>query len=95
MSTTNAARLRQRAERLEIPDKPISTSAVQSVEAACHKYLQKRGMIYKLTSSYSGKRVKKEARDNKTKEATERCAESGTFPTRSDSDGQALSMIIR
>ena len=95
MSTTNAARLRQRAEKLEIPDKPISTSAVQSVEAACHKFLQKRGMIYKLTSSYSGKRVKKEARGNRTKEAAERCAESGTFPTRSDSDGQAVSIIVR
>jgi hypothetical protein len=95
MSTTNAARLLQRAQRLEIPDKPISTSAAQSVDAACHKFLQKRGMIYKLTSSYSGKRVKKEARDNRTKEAAERCAESGTFPARSDSDGQAVSMTIR
>jgi hypothetical protein len=61
MSTTNGARLLQRAQRLEIPDKPISTSAAQSVDAACHKFLQKRGMIYKLTSSYSGRPVKNKA----------------------------------
>jgi hypothetical protein len=52
-------------------------------------------MIYKLTSSFSGRPVKKGARGNKTKEAAERCAESGTFPTRSDSDGQVVSMIVR
>ena len=92
---TNAMWVRQKAERLEIPDRPISTSAVQSVEAACHKFLQKRGMIYKLTSSYSGKRVKKEARDDNTKEAVERCAGSGTFPTRSDNDGHSASIIVR
>jgi|GraSoi2013_100cm_1033763.scaffolds.fasta_scaffold157800_2 hypothetical protein len=95
MSTTNAERLRQRAERLEIPNKPISTSAVQSVEAACHKFLQKRGMIYKLTSSYSGKRVKKEARTNKAKEVADCGGELGTLPTQSDSDEQAASMTIR
>jgi hypothetical protein len=39
--------------------------------------------------------VEEEARDDNTKEAAERCAESGTFPTRSDSDGQAVSMIVR
>jgi hypothetical protein len=81
MSTTNVARLLQRAQRLEIPDKPISTSAAQSVDAACHKFLQKRGMIYKLTSSYSGRPVKKKAGGNKTKEA--------------DGDGPAVSMTIR
>ena len=59
MSTSNAARLRQRAQRLEIPDTPLSTVAIQSVGAACHKYLQERGLIQKWTSSYSGKRVKK------------------------------------
>lgn len=95
MSTTNAVRLRQRAQRLEIPDAPLSTVAIQSVEAACHKYLQERGMIYKLTSSYSGRRVKKEARDDNTKEEAERCAESGSFPPQSDSDEQAVSMTIR
>jgi hypothetical protein len=95
MSTTNAARLRQRTQRLEIPDKPISTSAVQSVEAACHKFLQKGGMIYKLTSSYSGKRVKKEANGNQTTEVAGRSAESSTLPTQSDSNGQAASMTFR
>ena len=39
--------------------------------------------------------VKKEARGNKTEEAAERCAETGTFPTRSDIDGQVASMIVR
>jgi hypothetical protein len=32
---------------------------------------------------------------DQTKESGECCAESGTFPTRFDSDGQAVSMIIR
>jgi hypothetical protein len=93
--STNAAPLGQRTQRLEIPDKPISKSAIQSVGAACHQFLQKRGMICKLKSSYSGKPVKKEATGDWTKEAAERCAESGTFPTRSDSDGDAVSMIFR
>jgi hypothetical protein len=93
--STNAAQLRQRTQRLEIPDKPISKSAVQSVGAACHQFLQKRGMICKLMSSYSGKPVKKEATGDRTKEVAERGAESGTFPTRSDSDGYSVSMIFR
>jgi hypothetical protein len=80
MSTTNGARLRQSAQRLEVPDAPLSMVAIQSVAAACHKYLQERGMIYKLTSSYSGRPVKKGARGNKTKEAAERCAEVRHFP---------------
>jgi hypothetical protein len=54
-----------------------------------------REMIYKLTSSYSGRPAKKEARGNKTKQAAECCPESGTFPTRSDSDGQTVSIIVR
>jgi hypothetical protein len=95
MNTTNGARLRQSAQRLEIPDAPLSMVAIQSVVAACHKYLIGRGIIYKLTSSFSGRQVKKGAGGNKTKEATERCAEPGTFPTRSDSDGQVVSMIVR
>jgi len=93
--STNVARLRPSAQRLEIPDAHLSKVAIQSVEAACHKFLQARGMIYKLTSNYSVRPVKKEARGNKTKQAAERRAESGTFPTRSDSDGQTVSMIVR
>jgi hypothetical protein len=95
MNTTNGARLRQSAQRLEVPDAPLSKVAIQSVVAACHKYLQEHGIMPKLTSSFSGRQVKKGAKGNKTKEATERCAESGTFPTRSDSDGQVVSMIVR
>jgi hypothetical protein len=96
MSTTNATRLRQKAQRLELPDKPVSTTVLQSVYAACNKYLEKRGMMYKWTSSYSGKRVKKEpGGDFDNREAADRCAQTGTFPTRSDSDGQSVSMIVR
>jgi hypothetical protein len=94
VSTTNAARLRQRAERLETPDKPISTSAAQSVEAACHKFLEERRMIYKLTS-YGTRLVSKEANGNEMRKVAGRSAESGTLPTQSDSDGQAVSMTIR
>jgi hypothetical protein len=32
---------------------------------------------------------------DQTKEAMERCAESGIFPTRFDSDGQVVSLTIR
>jgi len=92
---TNAMWVRQKAERLELPDKPVSTTVLQSVDAACNKYLEKRGMMYKWTSSYSGKRVKKETGgDFNKREAADRCAETGTFPTRSG-DGQSLSMIVR
>jgi hypothetical protein len=45
MSTTNAMRLRQKAQRLELPDKPVSTTVLQSVDAACNKYPEKRGMM--------------------------------------------------
>jgi hypothetical protein len=96
MSTINAMRLRQKAQRLELPDKPVSTTVLQSVDAACNKYPEKRGMMYKWTSSYSGKRVKKELGAILTRgEAADRCAETGTLPTRSDSDGQSVSMIVR
>ena len=82
MNTTNGARLRQSAQRLEIPDAPLSMVATQSVEAACHKYLPERDDIQ------VDEQLFRKARGNKTKEAAERCAESGTFPTRSHSDGQ-------
>jgi hypothetical protein len=94
VSTTNGARLRQRAERLETPDKPVSTSTAQSVEAACHKFLEERGMIYNWTSCGT-RLVRKEANGNLTTEVAGRGAESGTLPTQSDSDGQAVSMTIR
>jgi len=38
--STDAARLRQKTQRLEIPDKPVSTSTVVSVEAACASFLR-------------------------------------------------------
>jgi hypothetical protein len=46
----------------------------------------------KLTSSYFGKRVKKECRANKAKEVADCGAESGTLPTQSDSNEQAASI---
>ena len=96
MNTTNGALLRQSAQRLELPDKPVSTTVLQSVDAACNKYLEKRGMMYKWTSSYFGKRVKKEpGGDFNKREAADRCAETGTFPPGSGSDGQSVSMIVR
>ena len=36
--------------------------------------------------------VSTDGEGDQTKEAGERCAESGTFPTRFDSDGQVVSM---
>jgi len=51
-------RKRQKAQRLEIPDKPISTSTLESVEAACRKFFAGRGMKFKWTG-YGTKQVKK------------------------------------
>ena len=56
MSETNAMRKRLRAQRLEIPDKSLSVSALDSVEVACRKFLEKRGI-----SSNSFWRVKKKS----------------------------------
>jgi hypothetical protein len=58
MSTTDAVRLRQKAQRLEIPDTPVSTSTVESVEAACRKFFAERGMIIRWTG-FGTKQVKK------------------------------------
>jgi hypothetical protein len=58
MSSTDAARMRQKTQRLEIPDKPVSTSTVESVEAACRKFFAERGMIIRWTG-YGTKQVKK------------------------------------
>jgi hypothetical protein len=58
MSSTDAMRLRQKTQRLEIPDKLISTSTVESVEAACRKFLAGRGMKFRWMG-YGTKQVKK------------------------------------
>jgi hypothetical protein len=58
MSSTDAGRIRRKTQKLEIPDKPISPSIVESVEAACRKFLAGRGMIFKWTG-YGTKQVKK------------------------------------
>jgi hypothetical protein len=56
--STDAMRMRQKTQRLEIPDKPVSTSTLESVEAACHKFFAERGMIFRWTS-YGTMQVKK------------------------------------
>ena len=95
MSTTNTARLRQRAQRLEIPDEPISTVAIQSVQAACHQFLKNRGMLYNWTSR-STRLGRRKLMANETKEVAARGAENqATLPTQSDSDGQTVSITVR
>jgi hypothetical protein len=58
MSSTDAMRMRQKTQRLEIPDKPISTSTLESVEAACRKFFAGRGVIFRWTG-YGTKQAKK------------------------------------
>jgi hypothetical protein len=58
MSSTDAARMRQKTQRLEIPDKPISTGTLESVEAACRKFFAERGVIFRWTG-YGTKQAKK------------------------------------
>jgi len=58
MSSTDMTRLRQKTQKLEIPDKPVSTSSLQSVEAACRKFLAGRGIKFKWTG-YGTKQVRK------------------------------------
>jgi hypothetical protein len=80
MSATNAVRLRQRAQRLEVPDKPVSNGTF-SVRADCVPSVSsERGIIYNWTSCGT-RLVRKEANDNKTKEAA--------------GEGRAASITIR
>jgi hypothetical protein len=58
MSSTDAARMRQKTQRLEIPDKLVSTSTLESVEAACRKFFAERGVRFKWTG-YGTKQLKK------------------------------------
>jgi hypothetical protein len=44
MNATDAMRKRQKARVLEIPDAPVSASALRSVYFACGKFLEQRGM---------------------------------------------------
>jgi hypothetical protein len=51
MSTpTDQARLRQMIVRSEAPDP--NPRGLASVQAACMEFLRKRGLTYKMTSSY-------------------------------------------
>ena len=54
-------RMRQKTQRLEIPDKPISIGTLESVEAACRKFLVGRGRMFRWTR-YGVKQVKKALR---------------------------------
>jgi hypothetical protein len=58
MNSTDAIRMRQKTQRLEIPDKPVSTGTLESVEAACRKFFVERGVILRWTG-YGTKQVKK------------------------------------
>jgi hypothetical protein len=51
--------MRQKTQRLEIPDKPVSASTLESVEAACRKFFAERGVIFRWTG-YGTKQVKKQ-----------------------------------
>ena len=80
MNSTDAIRMRQKTQRLEIPDKPVSTSTLESVEAACRKFFAERGVIFRWTGC--GMRlVRKEANGNRTREA--------------EGKGQTVSLTIR
>jgi hypothetical protein len=59
MNSTDAIRMRQKTQRLEIPDKPVSASTLESVEAACRKFFAERGVIFRWTG-YGTKQVKKQ-----------------------------------
>ena len=61
MNTTDAMRARQKAQILEIPDTPVSSSALRSVYVACGKFLEQRGMGgSKFASGYRVRLGKKE-----------------------------------
>jgi hypothetical protein len=60
MSSTDSMRMRQKTQRAEIPDKPVSASTVESVEAACRKFFAERGMVIRWTG-YGTKQVKKDS----------------------------------
>jgi hypothetical protein len=44
MNGTDAMRARQKARIQEIPDAPVSNGALRSVNLACRKFLEQRGM---------------------------------------------------
>jgi hypothetical protein len=59
MTATDDARLRQLVRRTETPDADLHAGGLSTVEAACHEFLRKRGLIHKLTSRYSALPAKK------------------------------------
>ena len=62
MNATDATRKRQKARVLEIPDAPVSGSALRSVYFACGKFLEQRGMgVSKFASGYRVRQSKKES----------------------------------
>jgi hypothetical protein len=61
MSATDDARLRELVRRTETPDADFHAGGLSTVEAACHEFLRKRGLIHKLTSRYSALPAKKDS----------------------------------
>ncbi len=64
MSATNEARLRQQVRLTETPDADLHAEGLSTVEAACHEFLRKRGLIHNLTSRYCALPVKEDSQRN-------------------------------
>jgi len=61
MSATDDARLRELVRKADLPDTSLTDRKLYTVEAACHEFLRKRGLIHKLTSRYSALPAKKDS----------------------------------
>jgi len=59
MSVTDDARLRELVRKADLPDTSLTDRKLYTVEAECHEFLRKRGLIHKLTSRYSPLPVKR------------------------------------
>jgi transposase len=53
MSATSEARLREQVRRADLPDLSLTNGKLYTIQAACHEFLRKRGLIHRLTSRYS------------------------------------------
>jgi len=61
MSATDDARLQKLVRKADLPDTSLTDRKLYTVEAACHEFLRKRGLIHKLTSRYSALPAKKDS----------------------------------
>jgi hypothetical protein len=60
MSATDHARLRELVRKADFPDTSLTDRKLYTVQAACHEFLRKRGLLFKLTSRYGGSMVQKD-----------------------------------